>query len=159
MARDIYMQNYEKDYDALKTLVTVHKVTDADVMRTPRPGQIVEVDYVGKLPNGQVFDSTKDRGRPFKFRLWSGEVIKGPELAAQTRSVQCGYGMSAPWFGLALAGSLRLSGWDLGLTQMSEGEKCKIVMSPSVAYGDKGFLGLYAPILVKPEHRRCTPRR
>lgn len=40
-------------------------------------GKTVTVNYVGMLPNGQVFDSTASHGQPFSFTLGAGQVIKG----------------------------------------------------------------------------------
>ncbi|XP_039127649.1 peptidyl-prolyl cis-trans isomerase FKBP53 [Dioscorea cayenensis subsp. rotundata] len=40
------------------------------------PGTKVAVNYIGKLKNGKIFDSTTG-GKPFKFRLGIGQVIKG----------------------------------------------------------------------------------
>ena len=43
----------------------------------PPNGKIVVVHYAGFLENGQKFDSSFDRGQPFKFTLGVGQVIRG----------------------------------------------------------------------------------
>lgn len=40
-------------------------------------GKIVEVHYIGWLEDGTKFDSSRDRDRPFTFRLGAGDALKG----------------------------------------------------------------------------------
>lgn len=54
---------------------------------TPQTGQTVVVHYTGTLTNGTKFDSSVDRGQPFKFKLGIGQVIKGWDEGLSTMKI------------------------------------------------------------------------
>lgn len=48
-----------------------------------QPGDELTVHYVGRLQNGQIFDSSRERDEPISFTLGNGEVITGWDLGLQ----------------------------------------------------------------------------
>jgi len=53
----------------------------------PQQGDTVVVHYTGSLADGTKFDSSRDRDRPFSFKLGKGQVIKGWEEGIATMRV------------------------------------------------------------------------
>jgi FKBP-type peptidyl-prolyl cis-trans isomerase len=65
---------------------------------TPATGSEVVVHYDGYLLDGTKFDSSRDRGEPYVFRVGTGRVIKGWDeaLAAMKRGEQ--RTLIVPWW-------------------------------------------------------------
>ncbi|HVW24392.1 MAG TPA: FKBP-type peptidyl-prolyl cis-trans isomerase [Polyangiaceae bacterium] len=55
------------------SIVSIKEGTGAEAVS----GKTVSVHYVGTLTDGSKFDSSRDRGEPFNFRLGAGQVIRG----------------------------------------------------------------------------------
>jgi FKBP-type peptidyl-prolyl cis-trans isomerase len=89
--------------------VNVEIFAAGDGVNYPRQGNTVTVHYTGFLKDGSRFDSSRDRGKPFKFKLGAEQVIPG---------------------------------LDLGVAQLSIGERAKITIPANLAYGARGFPGL-----------------
>jgi len=84
--------------------VKVDTTKAGDGQNYPKAGQTVVVHYTGTLTNGTKFDSSRDRGKHFEFKIGMGQVIKGwdegvakmskGEQATLTISPDYGYGPS-----------------------------------------------------------------
>uniref|UniRef100_A0A8C7XRR5 peptidylprolyl isomerase n=1 Tax=Oryzias sinensis TaxID=183150 RepID=A0A8C7XRR5_9TELE len=53
----------------------------------PKKGQTCVVHYVGCLTDGRKFDSSRDRDKPFRFKIGKQEVIRGWEEGVVQMSV------------------------------------------------------------------------
>ncbi|MFA4975800.1 MAG: FKBP-type peptidyl-prolyl cis-trans isomerase [Candidatus Paceibacterota bacterium] len=86
--------------------VTIFQEGNGDIAKT---GDLVSVNYTGKLADGTAFDSNVDpkfnHVQPFVFAIGSGETIKG---------------------------------WDIGVAGMKVGEKRILEIAPEYAYGAIG---------------------
>ncbi|MCA9540416.1 MAG: FKBP-type peptidyl-prolyl cis-trans isomerase [Myxococcales bacterium] len=82
--------------------VQIESLKAGDGKTFPKKGQTVLVHYDGRLTDGTLFDSSRRRGRPFRFALGMGQVIRGwdegvaklskGEQARLTISSDFGYG-------------------------------------------------------------------
>jgi len=55
-----------------------HHVPEEECTRKTKNGDKLKMHYHGTLfSNGEVFDSSYNRGTPFEFKLGAGQVIKG----------------------------------------------------------------------------------
>lgn len=54
-----------------------YKVLKEGEGEKPEKGDRVKVHYTGKLTDGSVFDSSREREKPFIFPVGAGRVIKG----------------------------------------------------------------------------------
>lgn len=77
-------------------------VVEKGVGDSVKTGDSINVHYVGKLEDGKVFDSSRDRNKVFNFTVGDGDVIKGwekgvigmkvGEIRVLTISPELGYG-------------------------------------------------------------------
>ena len=68
--------------------VNVEPIAPGDGKTFPKPGDTVDIHYVGTLQsNGNKFDSSRDRGQPFRTRIGVGQVIRGWDEGVQQLSL------------------------------------------------------------------------
>jgi FKBP-type peptidyl-prolyl cis-trans isomerase len=88
---------------------TVSGQKEINMEKTAQKGELVAVNYTGKLTNGTVFDSSVlpefHHVQPFEFTLGVGQVI---------------------------------AGWDEGIAGMKVGDKKTLTIAPEKAYGARG---------------------
>ncbi len=88
-------------------------VTQPGAGPTPTRGDLVSVQYTGKLLDGKVFDSSLTNpqagGKPVQFPVGVGQVIPG---------------------------------WEEGVMKMHKGEKATLIIPSTLAYGPRGNRGI-----------------
>ncbi|TSL97339.1 Sodium-dependent lysophosphatidylcholine symporter 1-A [Bagarius yarrelli] len=94
---DLYIQNLDSRAHSVPRVQTnkhhtrmgveVETITPGDGSTFPKKGQTCVVHYVGSLTNGHTFDSSRDRGKPFKFKIGKQEVIRGWDEGVAQMSV------------------------------------------------------------------------
>ena len=80
--------NLHKTYSL--TFPPKYKVLKEGTGAIPEPGQTVKAHYTGWLDGFdsiRKFDSSRDRGRPFSFRVGAGQVIRGWDESFATMKV------------------------------------------------------------------------
>ena len=55
--------------------------------KKPMKGDFIEAHYIGKLPDGTVFDTSEKRGKPIKVPIGVGKVVKGWDIALQNMNL------------------------------------------------------------------------
>ena len=95
--------------------LVLETISTGDGINYPKTGQSVTIHYcayIGQTVSENKWDSTRDRGKPFRFKLGVGQVIKG---------------------------------LDIGVGQLSIGERAKIIIPPRLGYGKDGFPSFVPP--------------
>lgn len=52
-----------------------------------KKGDSVQVHYVGKFEDGNVFDSSRERKEPIEFQIGAGQMIKGFDAAVEGMNI------------------------------------------------------------------------
>ena len=77
MIQRLIILMYSPSSPFIQTGVSVEIFTAGDGVQYPKKQQTVTIHYTGYLADGTQFDSSRDRGKPFKFKLGAEQVIPG----------------------------------------------------------------------------------
>lgn len=91
------------------TRVTVEIFSAGDGKNYPKKGNWVMIHYNAYLSGGAMFDSSRDRLKPLRFRIGAEQVIPG---------------------------------LNSGISQLSVGERAKLIVPPNLGFGENGLPGL-----------------
>lgn len=74
--------------EAPKMEVEIETTSPGDGVTFPQPRDTLTMHYVGRLAaDGKQFDSSRDRGEPFKFQIGIGQVIRGWDTGVMKMSI------------------------------------------------------------------------
>ena len=75
VAYSVYQNNKNKKMEEANS-TTTNQVSEGQ-LRVAEAGDVIVINYSGKLENGTEIDSSYKRGQPFVFQVGVGQVIKG----------------------------------------------------------------------------------
>lgn len=106
IANNVVSSSTEVKVEDTKNKEELNNSKENNMEQTAKNGDVLVMNYTGRLVNGTVFDSNVDpkfgHVKPFEFTLGAGQVIKG---------------------------------WDEGLLGMKIGEKKTLTIPPEKGYG------------------------
>ena len=57
-----------------------------DGINYPTTGHMITCHFTGFLPDGTQFDSSRERGKPFRFKLGAEQVIPGLDKVREAKA-------------------------------------------------------------------------
>lgn len=82
--------------DEVQNKVGIDVTYKVECTRRTHKDDIIDVEYTGSLVDGTVFDSSIPRGKPFRFRLGAGKVIKGWDIGLLDMCIGEGRNLTIP---------------------------------------------------------------
>lgn len=86
-ADDDAFPSMEEGAERLASGLVMKTLKSGNATHYPRPPATCRVHYEARLPDGELFDSSRARAQPLLFRLGAGQLIPGLEEGLQRMSV------------------------------------------------------------------------